>query len=615
MRFITRLVAFSVLLIAGSLLASCSLASPAPVEQPTGQAQALPPVQQTPQPVSLPTRRPSASAGAQLYQDKCVRCHGDTGKGDGAMAAQIQSQFGNPVANLTDDVVARAQTPEQWYTTVTNGRIDKGMPPFAGSLSVDQRWDVIAYAWSLAAPSSQIAQGRQVYTEQCAHCHGDTGKGDGKDATGQLPDLSNFETMAQVEPGRWDQALDSGHVPSFAGTLSADAKRAVVDYIRTFAYDSTSGSVVSPGATPSSSISQLPSSPEGPSAPFTIQGTILNGTAGASVSDNLSMTLYILPHQGNDQNMITHTFQSGVGGRYSITTTEVTSSSLVAVGIDYKDLSFFSDVGAYQPPAVTLPITIYESTPDAGKVNVDTLHIIVTPGADGLDVSEIYVLSNTGDRFVAGFGTPVMHFALPADATNLQIAPEMQSVLKRTGDGLDYFAGIPVGPQAEQIVFQYTLPTGATAIGRPIYHPVNSVNLLVQGDPNKTTVSSDQLVAQGAQVIQGTSYQQFTATDLKAGQTLTAAINPAAPPLDWRILLGIALVIVGVVGIVIWQRSQRKQVAVATVDQRLEIQKEALIDQIAALDDDFTAGQIDEVSYKAQRAKLKEKLMKVMSEE
>ncbi len=614
MRFMTRFASFSAVLGVGLLLASCSLASPAPAEQPASQSQALPQVQQTAQPLTLPTRRPSVSAGAQLYQEKCVSCHGAQGHGDGPMAAQIQTQFGSPVANLTDDVVARAQTPEQWYNTVTNGRLDKGMPPFADSLDVDQRWDVIAYAWSLAAPPDQIARGQQVYTEQCAHCHGDSGKGDGKDATGQLPNLADFATIAQVEPGRWDQALDSGHIPSFAGTLSADAERAVVDYVRTFAYDYAGASVASPAATPSSTVSQLPANPAGPAAPFLIEGPIINGTAGASVPDNLPMTLYILPHQGGDQNVISHTFQSGVGGRYSITTTEVTSSSLVAVGTDYKDLNFFSEVGAYQPPAVTLPITIYESTSDVGQVKVDTLHIIVTPGANGLDVSEIYVLSNNGDRFVAGFGAPVMHFALPTGATNLQIAPEMQSVLKQAGDGLDYYAGIPVGSQAQQIVYQYTLPSGTTALGRPIYHPIDSVNVLIEGDPSKTTVSSDQLVSQGAQVIQGSSYQQFTATALKAGQTLTASISPAAAPLDWRILLGIVLVVVGVIGVVVWQRSQKKQ-AVETVDRRLEIQREALIDQIAALDDDFAAGQLDEVNYKAQRAKLKEKLMKVMSDE
>jgi len=54
---------------------------------------------------------------------------------------------------------------------------------------------------------------------------------------------------------------------------------------------------------------------------------------------------------------------------------------------------------------------------------------------------------------------------------------------------------------------------------------------------------------------------------------------------------------------------------VAAAPRRAEIQREVLIDQIAALDDEFAAGQLDEINYKARRVKLKEKLMKLMEEE
>ena len=50
-------------------------------------------------------------------------------------------------------------------------------------------------------------------------------------------------------------------------------------------------------------------------------------------------------------------------------------------------------------------------------------------------------------------------------------------------------------------------------------------------------------------------------------------------------------------------------------DRSAAIQREALIDQIAALDDEFAEGKIDEINYKAKRAKLKEKLVKLMEEE
>jgi mono/diheme cytochrome c family protein len=603
------------------LLAGCSLAAPAPIEQPPSQAQQPASAQQQPaQPVQLPARRPSAAAGADLYQQKCAGCHGASGRGDGTMAAQIQAQFGSPVADLTTDVTARAHTPEQWYDTITNGRLQNGMPPFA-SLTVEQRWDVIAYAWSLAVPPQQVERGKQVYTEQCAQCHGDTGKGDGKDAQGKLPDLSDFASMANVAPGIWDQAMASGHVPSFAGTVSEADRRAAIDYVRTFAYVAAS-SVAASSTTPSATPGALPSATAGPAEPIEIEGTIINGTGGQPVPDNLPLTLYILPHQGTSQDMITRTFQSGVNGHFTITDTELGASNLVAVGVDYKDLSFYSEL-APSRPQVTLPITIYESTMDPSQVKIDTLHMVVEPASGGLSVSEIYVLSNSGDRFVAGFGQPVLHFALPADATDLQIDPSLQTVLEPRGDGLDYFDAIPVGRQVQSVVYQYTLPLTATALSRAIYQPIAQVNLLLGGQADSLTVTSDQLRSAGTQTIPASpntgqtapqTFQQYTAADVQPGQTLSLSIGTLSQPFDWRILLGAALVLVGAVGVIIWQRSQKKQPAVAPA-RSLAIQKEALIDQIAALDDEFAEGKIDEVNYKAKRAKLKDKLIKLMEEE
>lgn len=622
MRRFARLLFFVVLFLMASLLAACSLAAPAPVAQVNSQAAQPSAAQQSSEPLQLPSRRPSATDGAALYQQKCVDCHGAQGRGDGKFAAQL-AQTGIQVADLTADTIVRAQTPEQWYDIISNGRIEKRMPGFAGSLTPDQRWDVIAYAWSLAATPSQVANGKAVYQEQCAHCHGDQGKGDGKDASGKLSDLSDFAALAKAAPGLWDQALASGHVPSFAGTLSEGSRRAAIDYVRTFAYDAAASAASS--TTPSATPGSLPSTTTtGPAEPTKIEGTIINGTAGQPVPDNLPLTLYILPHQATtQQNMITRTFQAGVNGHFVITDAQIDPSNLLAVGVDYKDLSFYSEVAPSQPQ-VTLPITIYESTQDTAQVKIDTLHIVVEPAPNGYSVSEIYVLSNNGDRFVAGFGRPVLHFGLPATAVDLQMDPTLQRVMELNGDGLDYFDAIPVGKQAQQIVYQYTLPVTATSLSRAIYQPITLVNLLLGSQADKTTVTSDLLKSAGTQTIPAApnsgqptaqTFQQYTAANVQPGQILNLSIGASSQPFDWRILLGVALVLVGVVGIIIWQRSQKKPQLTAASPRSAEIQREVLIDQIAALDDDFAEGKLDEINYKAKRAKLKEKLMKLMEEE
>jgi len=604
------------------LLSACSLAAPAPVGNANSMGTSAtgaqgPMAQQQPaQPMELPTRRPNAASGATFFQQKCVQCHGAQGRGDGQMAAQIQQQFGSPVADLTSDVSARAKTPEAWYSAITNGNLQAGMPPFS-SLDVNQRWDVIAYVWTLSAPPAQIAKGQEVYAKQCVQCHGQTGKGDGPDAKEKLSDFSQIATFAKIEAGKLDQVLASTHIPSFAGTTSELERRASIDYIRTFAYDSTStgGSTAATSSTPTASTAPAASTTPGATSPdvtgagITVQGYLVNGTSGQPVPGNLPITFYVFPG-GTGQNAITRTLQSDAQGHFVVTTTQAAPGDLVAATTEYKQLNFFSSLENYAPQ-VTVPITVYESTADASAVSIATLHIVATPGASGgLDVSEIYVLSNAGDKIVAGFGQPVMHLGLPSAA--VQVMPDSNmpaDVLVQKDGGLDYFDAIPVGENGGQIVFQYNIPNGPFKLDRPLLQNVSSVNLLVQGDASQLTVSGAQFTSAGTQDMQGTTYQQFRASGLTAGQTLALTIaGPGGAGLDWRILAGIGLVVVGVVGLFVWQRGRRMSVAAGSG----EAQRDALIDQIAALDDDFAAGTIDEVNYKARRAKLKERLLKLM---
>jgi mono/diheme cytochrome c family protein len=604
-----------------ALLSACSLASPAPIGQAGANGEVVQPSApfmqsgQPAQPMELPTRRPNAQAGAALYQEKCIRCHGASGRGDGEVAAQIQSQFGKPVADLTSDVIARARTPEAWYNIVANGNLQSGMPGFAGSLDVNQRWDVIAYAWTLAAPQRQIDLGQQVYAKQCVQCHGQTGKGDGPDAKGTLPDFTQFSTFASIEAGKLDQALASTHIPSFAGTTSEQERRAAVDYIRTLAYDyaGSSGAASAP-ATPVPGAAPAPTGSAAPGEAINITGYLVNGTAGQPVPGNLPITFYVFPG-GTGQTAITETFQSDAEGRFVISSTQAKPGDLLAATTTYKDLNFFSELVDYAP-RVTLPITVYESSPDGSGLKINTLHIVAVPGANGLEVSEIVVLNNPTDRLIAGFGQPILTLGLPKDATQFSVDTSMRTdTLVRQDNTLLYFDAVPVGDNAAQIVYRYVLPNAPYSLDRPLFQDVGSVNMLVEGEPGQVSVNSSQLTSAGVQPIQGSTYQQYRATSLTAGTNLSVSITPpGAGGLDWRIVAGIGLVVVGLGGIVLWQRG-RSRAASAAPARAAASQRDALIDQIAALDDDFEAGLLDEVNYRARRAKLKEKLMKLMSDE
>ncbi len=126
----------------------------------------LPPATNAPtqQPVSLPQTAPDLALGAQVYAANCTRCHGAAGKGDGEF---VQSGQITGVPDFTNPQTAEGATPADWYEIITNGRMDKMMPPWADKLSDDERWSVANYVYSLSgipAPASTEAAVVQAET-------------------------------------------------------------------------------------------------------------------------------------------------------------------------------------------------------------------------------------------------------------------------------------------------------------------------------------------------------------------------------------------------------------------------------------------------------------------
>ena len=75
--------------------------------------------------------------GKALYQIYCMVCHGETGKGDGPIAAKIPP----PTSYLTDRLLAYPPGRMFHIITVGSGK----MPSYAVQLAPDERWQVITY--------------------------------------------------------------------------------------------------------------------------------------------------------------------------------------------------------------------------------------------------------------------------------------------------------------------------------------------------------------------------------------------------------------------------------------------------------------------------------------
>jgi mono/diheme cytochrome c family protein len=89
----------------------------------------------------------SIAAGKKLYDTQCSSCHGETGKGDGKMAAAI-----NPPkpSDLTDATWKHGSTDGEIFTLIRDGSKGTGMRAFAARMKTEDIWNVVNYLRTLA---------------------------------------------------------------------------------------------------------------------------------------------------------------------------------------------------------------------------------------------------------------------------------------------------------------------------------------------------------------------------------------------------------------------------------------------------------------------------------
>ncbi len=126
------------------------------------------------------------------------------------------------------------------------------------TLSDQQLWDLIAWMYRSRTTPERLAEGQQLYRQNCAACHGETGKGDGVIAPTlkktPMPgmNMSGHETVAPIDftdakniLGASDAILEGKIIRGGMGTgmpywgpiLTSEQIQALVDYLWTFQFD------------------------------------------------------------------------------------------------------------------------------------------------------------------------------------------------------------------------------------------------------------------------------------------------------------------------------------------------------------------------------------------
>jgi mono/diheme cytochrome c family protein len=103
------------------------------------------------------------------------------------------------------------------------------------------RWDLVAYLWSLGMPPGQIERGHQLFTRNCAACHGEQGAGDGPGGRYQPKrpaDFTKARTMLAGTSRLYTAKIRRGGMgtgmPYWGSIFTEEEMAALVSYVWTF---------------------------------------------------------------------------------------------------------------------------------------------------------------------------------------------------------------------------------------------------------------------------------------------------------------------------------------------------------------------------------------------
>ena len=611
----------SILFLAGILLAlsACSLADD--ITPPPGYQSPVP--QPTAGPV-FPASPPNVAAGAAIYAEKCTPCHGTSGLGDGPQAAKLPKK---PTA-LGDPVIARAASPANWYTVVTNGRIDAFMPPFA-SLNDQQRWDVVAYAFSLSASAES---GKAVYDANCTDCHGADGKKSAKS------DFTDQARMAKQSLNDLVSVINKGvdKMPAYEGKLSETERYAAATYLRTFTMAASQGTA-QPTATESASGTAVATATSSAAAPPGATGSIsgkITNQSGTALPADLKVVLHVFAHDpatSQFSQLETKDTTADATGAYSFANLSMPTDYAFFISVDYGGTTYSSapivpteDVKTYD-----LPLDIYDTTTDLSVLVADQVHIILDYSKpDIIQVVEFYAITNSSQKTVipTSKGAALVTVALPKGYTNLQFEDGvMGERFIETADGFGDTSPIPPSKEQFQIIVAFDLPYSTNFdFVTPFSLNVASTAFLVS---EGVKADAPGILDGGLKDMgnDGGKYQLYNVGSYKSGEALKVNVSgmpskttsPAPIPgtdSSQNIIIG-----VGAFGLVLmlaggWlflrdrKRAPSKPLAASRAN---DMTRDEIVDAIIARDDQHNAGNIADEAYQKRRAELKEKFQEL----
>ncbi|MBN1220321.1 MAG: hypothetical protein JXM69_15435 [Anaerolineae bacterium] len=377
--------------------------------------------------------------------------------------------------------------------------------------------------------------------------------------------------------------------------------------------------------------------PSTPEQSGVLAGQVINHTTDQP-QGNLEVTLRGFQDDAEIVNLATFTDNEGC---YTFEKLPTEHTIFYILEGTYQNVAYVSDEPIVFTPGsteTTFDLKVYETTTSDEAINISQLHYILAFAPGTVNVAQIFVLNNQGNRTYIGSDGQTFTFALPQNAININFQEEFPGA-RFIQMGSNYADTAPITPNAENfpVAVTYDLPfdTDTLTIDVPIPGRVDSLNVLLteQG----AQLSSDQVQFMDTRQMQGSTFAIYGGAGLVKGDTLSLQLNnldnleftniPGVPAsatlapaqtanqdlLRWLIigLGGLAIV----VAIVVYPLLNPQLAQPDRPDYNdPQTRQQKLLFLLARLDEAFEAGDLAEQVYRQARARYKAELASLMEE-
>jgi mono/diheme cytochrome c family protein len=359
--------------------------------------------------------------------------------------------------------------------------------------------------------------------------------------------------------------------------------------------------------------------------PDTGQGGTITGKAYNKTENTpLSNAKIVLTSYMGDKATDTRNSETSKEGTFSFSSLPWNRSYEVTV--EYNGARYSTDKMVFYPneDTKTLDLPVYDPTMNADNIGVAEGHLIIQVAEGNLSIADLSIFQNKGDKMYVGSSElndgkrETLKFNVPSDASNLNFMQGLKpETIVKTTTGFSDTNSVP--PGETRIAFAYTVPFGSSSksVEKTIEYPTRSFLLIISKSNDNVTV--DGLSGGDTVHIEKEEFLRWSGQNLKPGHKIIVKfVNPIAwkEYIKWG-AIGFLILIVGA-GIIYSSYSRGRGVETSSAGEKKNGMREELmqrrsylIKEIAALDDGYEAGRVDEANYKKIREEKKAELVEV----